>query len=60
MFGCSRFLDRQMHQLPGEQPGFGSISAAGGAGHKRLTLRAGLGGVGKSRETLSSSGSSPE
>ena len=49
-----------MHQLPGEQPGFGSISAAGGAGHKRLTVRARLGRVGKSRETLSFSGSSPE
>ena len=49
-----------MHQLPGEQPGFGSISAAGGAGHKRLTVRAGLGGVGKSRETLSSSRHTPE
>lgn len=49
-----------MHQLPGEEPGFGSISVAGGAWRKRLTPRAGLGGVGKSREAFSSSGSSPE
>lgn len=49
-----------MHQLPGEKPGFGSISVAGGAGHKRLTPKAGLGGVGKSREAFSSSGSSLE
>ena len=60
MFARSRFLDRQMHQLPVEKPGFGSISVAGGAGHKRLTPKAGLGGVGKSREAFSSSGSSLE
>lgn len=50
----------QVYHLPGEETGLGSISTEGGAGHKRLSLRAGLPGMVKSREALSSSGCYPE
>lgn len=41
MFGCSKFLDRQMHYLPGEKTQFDTIVTEGEAEHRKLILSAG-------------------